>query len=191
SNPRIISYPLNMPEYANAVSGTDGRCYYLYAEDGEENRRFFVYDTFTDLWSEQEISEKVLGFAHNKSGMYMLCADGNLYKMDTERYSHSWSFETDLITNETVDIKHIKKIQMLADIAENANIKVYMLYDDEKFDPDTSHLVYESKGYGQKPIRVRPRKTASYGIKLHVEGYGYVKLYEMELFIENGGDLYA
>lgn len=191
SNPRIISYPLNMPEYANAVSGTDGRCYYLYAEDGEENRRFFVYDTFTDLWSEQEVSEKVLGFAHNKSGMYMLCADGDLYKMDTERYSHSWSFETDLITNETVDIKHIKKIQMLADIAENANIKVYMLYDDEKFDPDTSHLVYESKGYGKKPIRVKPRKTASYGIKLHVEGYGYVKLYEMELFIENGGDLYA
>ena len=80
---------------------------------------------------------------------------------------------------------------MFADIATGANIKAYILYDDEEFDEDTSHLVYESTGYGQKAIRVKPRKTASYGIKLHIEGYGYVKLYELELFMENGGDLYV
>ena len=51
--------------------------------------------------------------------------------------------------------------------------------------------MYQSTGSGLKPIRVKPRKTANYGIKLHVEGEGYVKLYELELFIENGGDLYA
>ncbi len=191
SNPRIISYALNMSEYVNAVSGTDGRCYYLYCEDAGENKRLFVYDTFTELWSEQAIGQRIVGFAHNKSGMYMLCGNGLICKMDTGDYSHSWSFETDLITNETVDIKHIKKIQMFADIAEGANIKVYVLYDDEKFDKIDSHLVYESSSYGQKPIRVKPRKTASYGIKLHVEGFGYVKLYELELFMENGGDLYA
>lgn len=191
SNPRIIGYYLNMPEYVNAVSGTDGRCYYLYCEDADENKRLFVYDTIAEHWSEQTISETVLSFAHNKHGMYMLCADGYIYKMNTGNYRHSWSFETDLITNETVNIKHIKKIQMFADIASGANIKAYILYDDEEFDEDTSHLVYESTGYGQKPIRVKPRKTASYGIKLHIEGYGYVKLYEMELFMENGGDLYV
>ena len=191
SNPRIIGYYLNMPEYVNAVSGTDGRCYYLYCEDADENKRLFVYDTIAENWSEQAIYDTVLSFAHNKHGMYMLCDDGYIYKMDTGNYRHSWSFETDLITNETVNIKHIKKIQMFADIASGANIKAYILYDDEEFDEDTSHLVYSSTGYGQKPIRVKPRKTASYGIKLHIEGYGYVKLYELELFMENGGDLYV
>ncbi len=191
SNPRIIGYYLNMSEYVNAVSGTDGRCYYLYCEDADENKRLFVYDTIAEHWSEQAIHDTVLSFAHNKHGMYMLCADGYIYKMNTGNYRHSWSFETDLITNETVNIKHIKKIQMFADIASGANIKAYILYDDEEFDEDTSHLVYESTGYGQKAIRVKPRKTASYGIKLHIEGYGYVKLYELELFMENGGDLYV
>lgn len=191
SNPRIIDYNLNMTSYANAVSGTDGRCYYLYCEDAAWNRRLFVYDTYSDNWSEQSIDSTVLSFARTKSGMFMLCSDGYIYRMDTGEYNHSWSFETDLITNETVDIKHIKKIQMLADIASGANIEVYVLYDDEKFNEDSSHLVYSSTGSGKKPIRVKPRQTASYGIKLHVEGCGYVKLYELELFMEAGGDLYA
>lgn len=191
SNPRIISHNLNMRDFNKGVSGTDGRLYYIYCKDSKGYDRFFVYDTYTDCWSEQNAENEIIGFAHNKKGMYMLCADGYIYKMNTGNYRHSWSFETDLITNETVNIKHIKKIQMFADIAAGANIKAYILYDDEEFDKHTSHLVYESTGYGQKPIRVKPRKTASYGIKLHIEGYGYVKLYELELFMENGGDLYV
>lgn len=191
SNPRIIGYNLNMPQYEKAVSGTDGRCYYLYCEDENGYARFFTYDTVCEQWSEQSIDDEVLDFAHNKNGMYMLLDDGYVYRLDSGNYAHNWSFETDLITNETVDIKHVKKIQMLADIKRNANIKVYILYDDEEFDEDTSHLVYSSTGYGRKTIRVKPRQTASYGIKLHVEGYKYVKLYELELFMENGGDLYV
>ena len=150
-----------------------------------------MYDTYTDLWSEQSITSGVVSFAHNKNGMYMLCEDGCIYKMDTNDYNHEWSFETDLITNKTVDIKHVKKLQMLTDVAENANFKVYILYDDEEFDENTSHLVYTSKKSGKLPVRVKPRKTANYGFKLHFEGTGYVKLYELEIFIEAGGDMYV
>jgi hypothetical protein len=195
TNPRIIGYNLGLGKYTKAVSGTDGRCYYLYCEDEHSDKRLFVYDTYVDAWSERYIDEEVISFAHNKNGMYMLTKNSegqsNIYKMDTEDYSHDWSFETDLITSESVDIKHIKKIQMLADLAQDANIKVYILYDDEEFDSDTSHLVYDGEGGGQKAIRVKPRKTASYGIKLHIEGFGFVKLYELELLMEKGGELYA
>ena len=191
SNPRIIGYNLNMPQYTYAVSGTDNRNYYLYCEDADENKYLYVYDTFTELWSEQSIDWRVLSFAHNKNGMYMLCEDGCVYKMDTNHFNHEWAFETDLITSKTVDIKHIKKLQMLVDVAENANMRVYVLYDDEEFDKNTSHLVFTSKKTGKYPIRVKPRKTANYGFKLHFEGAGYVKLYELEIFIEAGGDLYV
>jgi hypothetical protein len=151
----------------------------------------YVYDTVTDFWSEQSIDSRVVGFAHNKTGMYMLCEDGYVYKMDTVDYSHDWSFETDLITNKTVDIKHIKKLQMLVELGNGADLKAYILYDDEIFNEKTSHLVYSSKRTGKFPVRVKPRKTANYGFKLHIEGYGYAKLYELEIFIEAGGDMYV
>ena len=397
SNPRIIGYNLNMSQFTYAVSGTDNRNYYLYCEDANNNTYLYVYDTFTDLWSEQYADSKVISFAHNKNGMYMLCADGSVYKMDTDSYSDDWCFETDLITNKTVNIKHIKKLQMLAevegklgysyidygsidslddleveyaikiipdgvptnngtvcgtfkpeksyvevdpisyadfgtvempvkkvtlekgyyaidtglyggfyepgvrlpkydfdlycvpygnvirvdeeteitkafifqhsdsdydgskgdvvctiykirdefvnessfnsnygtydwvrqhgiphnkvaykvlgtgmyygwnetewkalgynqsdlDVMDNANFDVYILYDDEKFNKNTSHLVYSSKKSGKFPVRVKPRNTANYGFKLHIEGSGYVKLYELEIFVESGGELYV
>lgn len=191
SNPRVISYYLNLKRYVGAVSGTDGQRYYLYCEDENSDRHLFVYDTATEYWSEQEITYRVLNFAHNRNGMYALCGNGVVYKLDTENYNHSWSFETDLITNATVDIKHVKKIQMLMEIAFGASVKVYALYDDEKFNQSTSHLVYSDNGKRRKTMRVKLRKTAHYGVKLHVEGYGYVKLYELELLVEAGGESYA
>lgn len=204
ANPRIISQPLNISRLERAVSGTDGRCYYLFCEDKNGNYRLFTYDTYTDFWSEQYMGDAVLGFAHNKQGMFMLCEVGYVYKMDTEQYSHDWSFETDLITSNTVNIKHLKKIQMLVDIPaiagaevnDGARIDVYVLYGDENFNKATSHLVYSGSindKEGRRAIRVKPRnkKNASYGIKLHIEGHGYVKIHELELFIENGGDLYV
>ena len=190
SNPRIIGYNLNTSQYEYAVSGTDNRNYYLYCE-ADNGMHLYVYDTYTDMWSEQSITERVISFAHNKNGMYMLDEQGCVYKMDTNTYNHNWSFETDLITSKTVNIKHIKKLQMLVDIAKKSNMKVYILYDDEEFDERTSHLVYSSNKTGKFPIRVKPRKTANYGFKLHFEGAGYVKLYELEIFVESGGDLYV
>ena len=68
SNPRIIGYNLNMSQYTYAVSGTDNRNYYLYCEDAYNNKYLYVYDTFTEMWSEQSIDNRVLSFAHNKIG---------------------------------------------------------------------------------------------------------------------------
>lgn len=194
SRPSEMGFPLNISNYRYAVSGSDDRCYYLYCEDDDKDGEphLFVYDTYVEQWSEQGVVNRIVGFAKNKNGMYFLDYGGRLCKMTNNFSNHSWRFETDLITNQTVDIKHIKKLQMFADIGENAWIKVYMLYDDEVFNENTSHLVYDSSGRtGQSAIRVKPRMTANYGVKLHVEGVGYVRLYEMELFIENGGGLYV
>ena len=199
SNPRIIGYNLNMSNNTYAVSGTDNRNYYLYCEDANGNKNLYVYDTYTELWSELNTPTRVVSFAHNKNGMYMLCSGGEVLQLDSGDYDDAWYFETDLITNKTVNIKHIKKLQMLVDIpvqlnrnqSINAEMKVYILYDDEVFNPNTSHLVYSSNKQGKFPIRVKPRKTANYGFKLHFEGIGYMKLYELEIFIEAGGDLYV
>ena len=200
SNPRSIGYNLNISKFIDAVSGADDRCYYLYCQatdcNGKTSRRLLVYDTYTDAWSERAVDDDVVSFALWLGHVWMLCANGYFYSLNAKSYNHEWSFETDLITNQTVDIKHIKKMQMLADFGPSARMSVYALYDDETFDKLTEaekaeRLLYQGSGSGRKTIRVKPRKTANYGVKLHVEGYGYVKLYELELFMENGGGLYV
>lgn len=198
SNPRIISHSLNIPKYETAISGQDGRNYYLYTKNGTE-RHIFVYDTMIDAWSERDYSQykgkdalfDLQGFANNSQGVYMATL-GEIYKLDTNDFEgQNWEFETDLITNNTVDIKHIKKLQMLGDF-NDSKLDVYILYDDEVFNAETSHKVYSRTDLkGKKPIRVKPRNTAHYGIKLHFEGVGYVKLYELEIFTQQGGDLYV
>ena len=189
-DPRIIDYNLNMSGYTYAVSGTDGRNYYLYCEDMDGVARYFVYDSLVDSWSERETVGKVINFAHNENGMYMLCEDGKVYQIDTTEYGNWWC-ETDLSARATIEIKHLRKLKLLADVAEGSNIKIYALYDNEKWS-ENSHLLYDSKGReGVLTIRVKPRMTAHYGVKIHIRGYGFVKLYEMEIDTESGGELFV
>ncbi len=197
-NPRILGYELNIDEFEYAVSGTDGRKYYLYYHTDNTNRRLLVYDTWVGRWAEEEISEEVIGFSKNKNGMFMLCKNGTIYRMDTDDYSHKWCFETDINMNNTADIKHIKKIQLVADIPQDSKIKIYLLYDGAEFDyenidANNKNLVFDSKKQNKTgnltPIRILVHKTANYGFKLHFEGEGYAKIRQMEMIMSAGGDL--
>ena len=58
-----------------------------------------------------------------KNGMYALSDEGYIYKLDTDVYSHNWYCETDLFLGSTIDIKYIKKIQVLADIYTGGELK--------------------------------------------------------------------
>lgn len=215
SNPRDISYSLNETDFSEeSVAGSDGRNYYLFYSDGKNGKKFYTYDTWTRSWSEQDapgsetwVNSKVVGIVRNNNGLYCMTngflTDGNeflIYKLDTGDYDHDWYCETDTTTNASVDIKHIKKIQFLADVAAGANIKVHILYDNEDFDGMTTaeknaRLVYAYTNTGQtevqKTIRVKPRMTANYGFKVRISGHGFVRIYTMEMLVENGGDLYV
>lgn len=191
SNPRKIDDCLNIGEYTKAVSGSDGRYYYLYCHTGDNEHRILVYDTKYGIWSERECFSEVISFAHNKNGMYMLSKDGRIYQMDSGLYSHKWSFETDIVLNKSVNITHIDKIQILCDMSDDSDISVYALYGDEEFDENTSHLLCRRSGEGRKVIRVRPRMTADYGFRLHFEGFGYARIYQMEIVTSDGGELFV
>lgn len=204
SKPKELGYKLGIKEISNAVSGTDGRSYYLYctiptAETDETTgqiiteNRLFVYDSLVGEWSEEHFGGgEIISFAKAKNGLYALTSDGNVYRRANENYLHEWAFETDFITSDTIDVKHIKKIQLRADIPTGSYLKIYLLKDGETFDSEKSHMVYNSTGRnGECAIRVLVRGTASSGFKLHFEGYGYVKIYEMEIDISQGGELYV
>lgn len=194
ANPHIIGYYLGADRFTKAVAGTDNRRYYLYCSTEKKQHNLFVYDTYIDQWSEESIDFEVLSFAHNSTGMYMLGRNGSVYKLDTNDYSHNWSVETDLFSNQTIDIKHVQKVQILADVAANSTVEMYLLYDSEQFNAATSHKIYSytntSGAMRKVPIRIVPRQTANYGFKLRINGYGYTRLYQLELSIKQGGELH-
>lgn len=223
SSLKNIGYKLNIDKVNSVVSGTDGRKFYMSVSiNDEKNKRLFVYDTYTGLWAEEDVGVETIerirtkvdeegnvitettteekavefvGFTQSDNGFFGISSGAKIYRLDTEDYNHDWFIETDFFTNGTVDIKHIRKLQMLADLALGSSMKAYIIYDDEKFDPDKSHLIFERENDGESTvkavIRVLPRRTASYGFKIRIEGFGYAKLYQMELGLTGGGELYA
>ncbi len=141
-----------------------------------EQRRFFNYldDTISELrsmYGDDFILNKnvALNFEHAISDN------------DSE---NDWEYETKLISKATY-IKDIDNIQMYADISDGAEISVYVLYDDEVFDENTSFLAYQSTDYGKKLITIYPKKDYAYKeIKLHIVGDGNVKFYDVNVFGE-------
>lgn len=190
-----IGYNLNVDTFYSAVTGTDGRKFYLYSKTDKKDKNLFVYDTYTGLWAEEDTTVDFAAFAKSDAGMFGISSDFKIYRLDTGNYAHDWFAVTDLSCNGSVDIKHIKKIQMLADIGAGSTVSVYLLYDDEEFDEEKSHLIFTKKNTGTKeiklPIRTIPRKTANYGFKIYIKGNGYAKIYQAELLITQGGDKYV
>ena len=200
SVPKTLGYYLNIENIVKAVSGGDDRFYYTYIKDPYGYDNFYVYDTEVNAWSEQSIDNEVISFANNTLGIFMLDKTGHIYKLNTKDYDIDWEFDTDFSTvlsssssssYSSVDIKHIRKMQFMAYLDKKSYFKVYALYDNEEFDEKTSHLLFDTKGrYGLLPIRFKPRQTANYGYKIHIVGHGYVRLYNMEIQITPGGELF-
>jgi len=192
--PRDIGYRLGADRFTGAAAGSDGRRYYLYCITEKKAHNLFVYDTYADQWSEQEISQRVAGFAKTDTGMYMLCGDGWIYRLDTGNYSHDWSAETDLYSGGTSEIKHIQKAQILADIGAGARLEAHLLYDGEAFDANASHRICSVTNTGvtekKTVIRAVPRQTANHSFRLRLSGFGFVRVYRLELYLKEGGELH-
>lgn len=204
SVPKSIGYKLGIERFREAVSGTDGINYYLFCIDENGAKHLFTYDTTLGEWSEQSCNnEYVDGFAKAGRGMFMLMHDGIVYRLDTGAYTREWAFETDFSTGtsyssdtaQSLDINHISKIQLLADVGKNAKFSVYAVYDDEDFsqfsdDKKAERLIKCVDAEGIGVLRVYPRLTSHYRYKLHFEGSGYVKLYNLEISLRRGGELH-
>mgnify|MGYP004643288659 CR=1 FL=1 len=199
-----IGYEIKADTIKKAILGSELSTLFVYMVGKNNDEHLYTYDTLIGAWSERSLtlsgSEAFGGVAKSfvprsftkmNDKIYMITEAEEIYCLSSDEYNLDWYFETDFITAKTVDIKHIRKMQILADVASNASFKVFALYDDEVFNENTSHLLFNSDGKtGQFPIRVKPRTTANYGFKLHVKGTGYVKLYELELHFTAGGELF-
>jgi hypothetical protein len=119
------------------------------------------------------------------------------YKKRTFRDAVNWEAITDFVTNNTVNIKHIKKIQLLADIFKSSDLTISIQYDDS----DTWNTIYTkthtcaASDLGNEIVRekivITPKKSAHFGYKIKISGIGYAKIYQMEVTLSPGGELYV
>lgn len=160
----------------------------------------------TAIMTESSEEAAILDFAFTKQGFLAMTEDG-IFKLDTDVYNATtytvgdegdtttynpleWMFETDIITNNTMDIKHLKKIQIYAEFNQGSTMKISAIYDENTEEPVSLYEFIAEKN-GKVPIRLLVRQSANYSLKLHFEGTGYMKIYSMELVTEGGGELYA
>lgn len=135
-------------------------------------------------------------------------------KIESDKYSElEWSITFDITNKLATNVsgictKRIKQIRLFADMADDAEISVYARLDnstDEYGEPYFKLLkTYEkpytvSSGGEKKSVRpgitrerilVTPLKTANISYQIRIGGKGYVKLYDVEVVTDYGGNAY-
>lgn len=198
--PKDIGYNLGFDTIYFASCGTDGVNWYLYCETERKEHNLFVYNTVTGLWAEKEIDVRLISFAATSAGVFALDSNNKIYLINSKEYKEQeWACETDFVSSGTVDVKHIKKIQMLAEIGVGSKINVHILRDDEVFDKLSEQEAKERCAYSYTNnaditktvvIRAVPKRAANYRYKIRISGKGYSKVYQMDVVVQSGGELF-
>ncbi len=195
--PKKISEDLGINDFAGAVFGSYKDTMYLYVQDS-------LYSYKNGVWSSLgSISGGIRQFTTLDYGLAALCEDGKIVFVDWDDdafggdagvlpdYPSEWWFETDFMALGKLDVRRVKKVSVLCDVAEGASLEVYLLKDGEVFHPAKSLLVGQTEGTGQVLLRVLTRQTSAYMHRLRFVGHGYVKIYAAEIKISYGGDVYV
>lgn len=154
------------------------------------------------VWSEQTLDSPIKQFATNENGLYALTDSGVVLvdsagwvldgtgdgTTDTPVYG-DWWFETDFMAAGKLDIRRVKKLTVLCDIAAGAGVKAYLLKDGEVFG-GSSRCVLESHGTGWRTLCALVRGMSADMHRVRFVGHGRVRVHALDMQISWGGDLY-
>lgn len=87
SNAKVISEAIGK-RLKNGVAATDGRRYYLCAEDESGTRALYVYDTETDAWSREDDDKGILYLGSMGGDVFAYCADNAVYVIGEDATGH-------------------------------------------------------------------------------------------------------
>lgn len=194
--PRAIGDDLGIPDYRGACLGYfKDKLYMCVGND------MYIYRN--GVWSARHLDKKIIQFATNDNGLYGLVGEtGQIFLIDSDDHEKAdgtgkikygdWWFETDLMCAGKLDIKRAKKISLLVDADKGSSVSVYLLRDDEEFDPNMPKVLsFDNFGHsGKRVLRGMIRGFGGFAHKLRIAGHGKVRVYAAELLVTLGGDLY-
>lgn len=201
STPRNISDELELDSLRGAAVGAYNGSVYLSL--GEE-----LFVCKDGVWSSLGVQDSpIKQFATLDYGISALRKNGDIDLLEwnasdlaeilgsvdeaVPEYAGDWWFETDFMALGKLDVRRVKKVSLLCDLADGASASVYLLRDGDAFDANTSVKVGEVTGGGLKMLRVLTRQFSAYMHRLRICGSGYAKIYAAELKISWGGDVYV
>lgn len=166
------------------------------------------YDTIYGVWTRQALpygkteADVKDASANNASvhDVHILCSDGFAYTPNAKTASdYEWHAETDLLCLSRMDIRRIKKIQIMG-VADteygDCDVRVYLLRRGEEFDPDVHKPVAQkvfTAGHGERVFTLRTliRMFSSVGHRVRIVGKGAVRILGIDMKLSYGGDLYV
>lgn len=162
------------------------------------------------VWSARELGENghIVQFAANDNGLYGLQkALGKIVVIDSDAHETavtggggdsdgltygSWWFETDLMCAGKLDVRRVKKLSVLCELADDSELAVYLVKDGKKVGEEDLILTANGSGGngGRRLLRGMVRGFGGYAHKLRFVGKGKARIYAAELLVSWGGDVY-
>ena len=165
--PRIISKKLNIDEYSDVISGTDGKKLYCSIYDGSV-WGLYVYDPEKDLWHYEDALQ-VNYFVRDINVLYGVSSN-DVVQFDSGTETIEWSLTTNILLDETLRNKKINKINLLMDMDFGSSVRVYAIAEEN----ETLIASFESKINKVVKLPVSLKSFEEY--KLKIKGTGNVKI---------------
>lgn len=196
---------IDADEEMDADTILTGDARYLYVNNADIALR---YDTTYGLWTRQSLpmglSEKMVrDISANNASSHDVCilgTDGVVYAPDAETGGR-WHAETDMMCLSKMDIRRIKKIEIMGEFDGSGSaegdrnyIRVFLLKTGEIFDAGRSRLIAKKEFGGGKSyfaLRSMIRMSSDTGHRLYIEGNGSCRITSIRMKISYGGDLYG
>jgi hypothetical protein len=198
TTPVSISQDLGRNEhYYSAAAGATLNKYYISMEDALGKKYYFVYDMENDIWMRENAID-ITGFTTSESGQVYCYNHNAIYGIGTndnmlflnplpDEQMVKWWCETGDIAFEFPDHKKPVQIALRAFLEHNAEIQVWISYDDGP---------YEEKGVmrgnGETRTRIiafKPMSCDHYRLKF--VGHGNCRIYTMTTDFDPEGGTYG
>jgi len=172
--PSLIHESFGSEAYAGAVAGSDGRRYFVSCEDKGGEGHVFVYDTEVNLWHREDDGAWI-GTAE-KSGLYVLTADGIFFSGDEKRCvlasEEEGAFRSLVEFGDFVEDdpnrKGTSKFQLRVELEAGASLTVEVQFDSSGTWEPVSVLTSPTKKSHYLPIV--PRRSDHFRLRLSGTG---------------------
>lgn len=184
--PYTVSREFGMLKYGNGVAGTDGRKYYLSAEEGGV-QSLLVYDTSNKVWHKEDNSI-ILNFGYAKD-LYALDSEGRIMALNPtnaigdEEDDVEWYVEFNDIANKSPSKKLINKFQIRLLVEEGAACEIKVSIDGSNYVSVKQIMAGTKQSYN---IPFYPRRADYY--KFKIEGIGQVTIYSVTMQKSSASD---
>lgn len=190
--PEIISVPLGLDRFTDAVGGSDGRKYHVVMRNsltGDWNH--FVWDSRRTLWHREDDREAV-GFTYEDGELWMMTAEGELLGLGLagapagaviEDGMESY-VETNDFTEGDPNRKGTAKLQIRGELGENSTLTIRIKFDSGRIgSPSDTNGGWENVTVLTSTVKrswylpIIPRRSDHF--RLRFEGVGEWRLYSL------------